>query len=194
MNYLTVVNKTNLITDDYFNDLELVDCKDVLGDTVQLEKETYNSYLKLKKYMEQLNIVIEIDSAFRSLDEQQKIIDDYTDKYGLEYVKTHVAKVRTSEHHTGLCLDLALIVDGKKCVDPDELYPHEEIFSIIHQYLNEFGFILRYPKGKEGITGYSYEPWHIRYVGIKNAKIIFGNNLTLEEYILQYKKEVDFHA
>ena len=188
MNYLTVVNKTNLITDDFYNHLELVDCQDVLGDIIQIEKETYNSYVKLKKYLEQLNIVVEIDSAYRSLDKQQKVIDNYTKKYGLEYVKTHVAAVRTSEHHTGLCLDLALVIDGKKYYDPVKLQPYEDIFLIIHQHLSEFGFILRYPKGKEDITGYSYEPWHIRYVGVQNAKVIFKKNLTLEEYITQYKK------
>ena len=185
MNYLIVVNKTNLITNDYFNDLELVYCKDVLGDTVQLEKETYNSYVKLKKYLEQLNIIVEIDSAFRSLEEQQRIIDEYTVKYGQEYVDTHVAPIRTSEHHTGLAIDLALIVNGKKCIDPDELFPHEDIYLSIHKHLSKYGFILRYPKAKENITGYNYEPWHIRYVGEDIANYIYKNNLTLEEYLLE---------
>jgi D-alanyl-D-alanine carboxypeptidase len=58
-----------------------------------------------------------------------------------------------------------------------------EIFKIIHKALAKYGFILRYPKGKEDITGYSYEPWHIRYVGVKYAKEIYKKAITLEEYL-----------
>lgn len=190
MNYLVMVNKTNLIDDYYFDDLELVECKDVLGDLVQLEKKTYDSYLKLKKYLASLNIFVAIDSAYRSIEDQQKIIDDYTLKYGYDYVKKYVAPIRTSEHHTGLALDLALIVDGKKLIDPDKLFEYENIFLIIHNYLSKYGFILRYPKGKEYITGYNYEPWHIRYVGKEVADNIYNNNLTLEEYVLKHNKKI----
>lgn len=59
----------------------------------------------------------------------------------------------------------------------------EKIYLEIHKHLNKFGFILRYPKEKEEITGYNYEPWHIRYVGKEAADIIYKNNLTLEEYV-----------
>ena len=58
-----------------------------------------------------------------------------------------------------------------------------EIFSKVHQKLTKYGFILRYPEGKDDITGYSYEPWHFRYVGEKDAKKISEKNLTLEEYL-----------
>ena len=58
-----------------------------------------------------------------------------------------------------------------------------EIFSKIHTFLSDYGFILRYMKGKEDITGYSYEPWHFRYVGIKAAKKIYQKGITLEEYL-----------
>lgn len=58
----------------------------------------------------------------------------------------------------------------------------KDIYEKLHKYLSNFGFILRYPKGKEKITGYSFEPWHLRYVGCETAKIIYENNITLEEY------------
>lgn len=183
MDYLVIVNKQNLIEDSYLNELDLVESIDAEDNVVKVEKTTYEAYLKLKEFLKTINIFVEIDSAYRSLKHQQEIIDDYTIKYGEEYVKTHVAQIRTSEHHTGLAIDLSLVVDGKKCIDPDELYPHEDIFLEIHKHISKFGFILRYPNGKEDITGYSYEPWHIRYVGEEVADYIYKNDLTLEEYL-----------
>ena len=188
MNYLIVINKSNLIDASYFDNLELVECDDVLGEIISVEKETYAAYLKLKKFLKTKNIFIELDSAYRSIEEQQRIIDDYTIKYGIDYVNKYVAPIKTSEHHTGLAIDLALVVNGKKLIKNVDLFANENIYLEIHKYLSDFGFILRYPKGKENITGYNYEPWHIRYVGIENARFISSNNLTLEEYMIQYNK------
>ena len=191
MNYLIIVNKSHLIDASYFDNLELVKCDDVLGKTISVEKETYAAYLKLKKFLKTKNIFIELDSAYRSIEEQQRIIDDYTIKYGIDYVNKYVAPIKTSEHHTGLAIDLALVVNGKKLIENEDLFANENIYLEIHKYLSDFGFILRYPKGKENITGYNYEPWHIRYVGIENARFISSNNLTLEEYMIQCNNGVD---
>ena len=191
MNYLIIVNKSHLIDASYFDNLELVKCEDVLGETISVEKETYAGYLKLKKFLKTKNIFIELDSAYRSIEEQQRIIDDYTIKYGIDYVNKYVAPIKTSEHHTGLAIDLALVVNGKKLIENEDLFANENIYLEIHKYLSDFGFILRYPKGKENITGYNYEPWHIRYVGIENARFISSNNLTLEEYMIQCNNGVD---
>ena len=189
MNYLIVVNKDKVLDTSYFEELKLVDCKDVLGDSIKVEEKTYENYLKLKMYLEKIGIFVELDSGFRSIEEQQRIIDDFTNKYGKEYVDKYVAPIGTSEHHTGLALDLALIVDGKKCIENDELFANEEIFKTIHKHLARFGFILRYPKNKEKITGYDYEPWHIRYVGKDVAEKIYLENITLEEYLANYKND-----
>ena len=187
MNYLTIVNKSNLIKDSYYKDLILVVCKDAFGNDVSVEKVTYNAYIALKKCLETIGIFVELSSAYRSIEQQQEIIDEYAIKYGMNYVKKYVAPIRTSEHHTGLALDLTLVINGKKCSNNEEAFMYEEIYLEIHKYLSDFGFILRYPKGKENITGYLYEPWHIRYVGKKVADLIYKNNLTLEEYILKYR-------
>ena len=82
-----IINKSNLIDASYFDNLELVECDDVLGETISVEKETYAAYLKLKKFLKTKNIFVELDSAYRSVEEQQRIIDDYTIKYGIDYVK-----------------------------------------------------------------------------------------------------------
>ena len=92
MNYLVVVNKSNLINEDYYKDLELVKCEDILGDIISVEKKTYEAYVKLKDYLKTKNIIIELDSAYRSIEEQQIIIDDYKVKYGLDYVKKYKHK------------------------------------------------------------------------------------------------------
>ena len=72
--------------------------------------------------------------------------------------------------------------NGNFAITNDELYAEDERFKIVHKYLKECGFILRYHNGKEEITKYSYEPWHIRYVGEKIAKECAYKNIVLEEY------------
>lgn len=186
MNYLVLVNKENKIKDHYFKTVELKDTFDVLGDQIQIEKKTLDAYTGLKNFLKNQGIVVAIDSSYRSLEEQQEIIDDFEIKYGSEYVKKYVAPIKSSEHHTGLAIDLSIQVDRKFLIENDDLMAHEEIFLNIHSYLHQFGFILRYPKGKEKITGYSYEPWHIRYVGVLPATIMYQNNLTLEEYLTKF--------
>ena len=189
MDYLIVVNKSNLIDTSFFNNLELVECVDVFGEIISVERETYKAYLKLKKFLKTKNIFIELDSAYRSIEEQQRIINDHTVEYGIDFVNKYVAPVRASEHHTGLALDLALVDEERKSIENEGSFANENIYLEIHKYLSDFGFILRYPKGKENITGYDYEPWHIRFVGIENAKNIANNNLTLEEYVIRYNKK-----
>lgn len=186
MNYLTLVNKENLIKDNYFKCLELIDYHDVLSAPIKVEKATLESYLQLKNFLEKKNIEIGIDSSYRTIEEQQKIIDEFELKYGEEYTKKYVASVRTSEHHTGLAVDLSIKVNNEFLIESKDLMINENIYLEIHKYLKDFGFILRYPKEKENITGYSYEPWHIRYVGKIPAKIIYENNLCLEEYLNSY--------
>ena len=88
----------------------------------------------------------------------------------------------SSEHQTGLAFDVAFIRNNEYSLIALETDP-EIKWLLKNAY--KYGFILRYPKDKENITGYSYEPWHYRFVGIKLAKMLYKNNLTLEEY---YKK------
>jgi D-alanyl-D-alanine carboxypeptidase len=183
VDYLVLVNNSIAADDAYFDDLSLVNCTNILDESILVEEKTYNEYLKLRGFLKTKNIFIELDSGYRSLEQQQEIINEFTRKKGKEYTKKHVAPISKSEHHTGLALDIALIVNGIKYYENEDLFNFEEIFLEIHKYLSKFGFIFRYPKGKEKITGYDYEPWHIRYVGYKPAEDIYMNNLTLEEYL-----------
>ena len=186
MNYTILVNRDNPLKDRYFNYVELVEYENYEKKKIRVEKTTLNAYLKLKDFLEDNNIFIGIDSAYRDIKEQEMLIDFYREKYGDAYVSNYVAPTKKLEHHTGLAIDLSIKVNNKFIYDEDELLENEDIFFNIHKHLYKFGFILRYPKKKEKITGYNYEPWHIRYVGLVPAKIIYENNLSLEEYLCDY--------
>ena len=186
MNCFVLVNKENKIKDKYYENLKLVDTLNVLDEKIKVEEETYKAYLELKKFLEEKDIIIGIDTSYRDEKEQQEIWDDFLEKKGLDYCNNYVAPVGYSEHHTGLAIDISIKKDGKFLIDNGDLFKYDDEFKKIHPYLKEFGFILRYPLGKESITGYNYEPWHIRYVGTVAANIIYENNLTLEEYLTKF--------
>ena len=184
-----LVNKENKIKENYFNKVKRITIKDINNIDIQIEEETYNKFLKLKDYLLEQNIKVGINSAYRSLEEQQETYVEFVEKYGEEYASKAVAPVGYSEHHTGLAIDLCVVLDNEvptDKADEEEKEKKEAVYQEIHKHLKDFGFILRYPKGKENITGYPYEPWHIRYVGKFVAKLIYENNFTLEEYLTKY--------
>ena len=126
---------------------------------------------------------------YRSVKEQQKLWDEWSVEKGIDYVTNYVAVPGYSEHHTGLAVDICLKIDGELVYENDDMLKEEEIFAKIHEKLADYGFILRYLKGKDDFTGYSYEPWHLRYVGsVKVAKEIAEKGITLEEYLDSTKK------
>lgn len=169
--YLILVNKENKMPNYW--DAELVEVVNCFNETIKVEKETYNHYLNLKKDLKDKNIDIIIESSYRSIEEQQQILEQY-DEYA--------AVPGYSEHHTGLAIDICVYVDNKLIYENDDMLKLEDLFRQIHSSLACHGFILRYPKGKENITGYKYEPWHFRYVG-ECAKEIMDRGLTLEEFL-----------
>lgn len=183
-----LVNKENLIPDDYINTINLVEVLDANGKKVKVEEKTYEAYMKLKEFLETKNIIVGITSAYRSLKDQEDVYHDFVNRYGEDYASKFVAPVGASEHHTGLAVDIDIKVDGAFLDSNVEMVRCEPIYLQIHKYLKDFGFILRFPKNKENITGYPYEAWHIRYVGKDIAEEIYDNDLTLEEYVEKHKK------
>lgn len=182
-----LINKDNKIKDNYLNKINLVQTKDIYKNDIKVEEETYNAYLQLQDFLQKENINIAITSAYRTLEEQQATLEEFIEKYGEEYAYKAVAPVGTSEHHTGLAIDISVILNGEKPTDKadeEEKILKEKTYQEIHKHLHKFGFILRYPKGKEEITGYMYEPWHLRYVGKELAETLYnnGNWITIEEY------------
>ena len=120
------------------------------------------------------NINIFLSSGFRSYDYQKQIYNNYCSIYGSDTADTFSARPGNSEHQTGLAIDVN-IIDDSFTGTPEAIW--------IENHCWEYGFILRYPQGKQSITGYKYEPWHIRYVGTEMSKKIHdAGNITLEEY------------
>ena len=182
--YLVLVNKDHPISEDYIKSVTLCDIYDVeSGGTLQVEKKTYEAFEALSKELKEHGVEIGVNSAYRSVEEQQRIMDDFTEKYGKEYAEKTVAIPGTSEHHTGLSVDIVPKVNGEWVIENEDMMKEITIFEKVHAYLPEYGFILRYPEGKEDITGYEYAPWALRYVGVEAAKEITEKGLTLEEYV-----------
>lgn len=182
----TLINKDNKIKESFYKRVNFIDIKDIDGNDIKIEKETYEHYLELQEFLKTKNIIIGIDSAYRSEQRQSELYQEFIEKYGKEYADKIVAPVGTSEHHSGLAIDLAL-KSNNVYLDADMVHEDQEpIYKELHKHLKDFGFILRYPEGKEHITGYPYEPWHIRYVGKFVAKIIYEKNYTLEEYLTDF--------
>lgn len=90
-----------------------------------------------------------------------------------------------SEHHTGLAIDITDVFWENKTEELEKTDTYQWMSAHCHEY----GFIVRYPKGKEKITGYEYEPWHYRYVGVKAATYIMEHDLCLEEFLDLYKEQ-----
>lgn len=182
--YFVLVNKENKLPENWKNIITLAEEKDTEGSTIYVEKKALEQFYKLREELLNEGIDIELDSTYRSVEEQQQIWDEFTEEYGIDYVKKYVAVPGFSEHHTGLAIDVCLIIDGKVVNDNDEMIAQKEIFSKIHKKLAKYGFILRYLEGKEDITGYGYEPWHFRYIDdVQIATEIMNSGITLEEYL-----------
>ena len=188
--YLVLVNKYSQLPDDWEKNVELVSTQDAWGDEIKVEKEAFEQFKKLKEEVDtdlkELNTTIELDSTYRSVKEQQKLWDDWSKdpEKGIDYVRKFVAVPGYSEHHTGLAIDICLKKDGKLVYDNDEMIAEREIFAKVHAKLSKYGFILRYLEDRDAITGYAYEPWHLRYVGDKKiAKEIMDKDITFEEYL-----------
>ena len=187
IDYMVLVNKTHKLPDDWEEKLETVHITNSVGDDVEVEKKAYDAYLELKAALEKEGVYVDLDSARRSVADQQRIMDEFTEQYGADYAAKTVAKPGFSEHHTGLALDLYLIIDGKDIVENEDMIQYPEIWATIHEKLPEYGFILRYLEGKEYITGYGYEPWHIRYLDNPEiAKEITDKGTTFEQYLGAY--------
>jgi len=122
-------------------------------------------------------------SGYRSYDIQTSLFNRYVEANGIEKANKFSAKPGQSEHQTGLAMDVTSeVVNNQLTESFGETADGKWLASNAHK----FGFIIRYPKGKENITGYQYEPWHLRYVGKDIAKKIYDLNITLEEYFKDY--------
>ena len=182
--YMILVNEENCLPDNFESTIELIDVENAIGEKYQIEKKTYHAFLRLREdVLKNHGIQSELISVYRTVATQQNTFDQYIKDFGLEYAKTYVALPGCSEHHTGFAIDVSFLVDGKIIRGIPNLLAAEDLFRVVQDKLPEYGFILRYPKGKEAITKIGYEPWHFRYIdSAEIAKEITDKGICFEEY------------
>lgn len=139
-----------------------------------LETICYTQFQKLSSAAAKEDLSIWIGSGYRSYHDQEIIYENYVKSDGKEMADTYSARPGYSEHQTGLVID---------CNTIDDAFGATPEAAWLAQHAHEYGFIIRYPQGKEDITGYKYEPWHIRYVGSKVATKLYKTGQCLEEYL-----------
>lgn len=203
-NYEILVNKTHKIDDQYFKEIiepSIVEVDPTKNNEIvyktfgikenktYLEKETAKHYKEMKEYAGKNGIILGITSGYLSFEQQEVKYNYFLEKKGIEFTKKSACLPGYSEHNTGLAMDCDIFRNGRWAgIAPDKDGNINKETAWLHTILHKFGFILRYPKGKEAITEMKFEPWHIRYVGKDLAKYIFENNLTLEEYYEEKSK------
>ncbi len=153
---IILVNRKNPLPQDYGEGLDMA---------------AYSAYVDMKKAS---GCDMEIVSGFRSYEKQQEVFDYWCEVDGEERAKTYSALPGYSEHQTGLAMDISSL---------EQSYADTDEGKWLAENCWKYGFIIRYPKGKTDITGYIWEPWHVRYLGKSTAKLVHDSGLTLEEFL-----------
>ena len=191
--YLTLVNKEHPCGADYVpENLSPIPAELTLyGKEVQMES---TAALAAEALVRELHAEgfedIRVTSGYRDYAYQQVLFNtylgnemakhpDWTEAQCRAEVLTYSALPGESEHQTGLCMDLI----STQNVALDETFADNPAYAWLTENAHNFGFILRYPKGDEETTGYTYEPWHYRFVGVEAATKIYNKGQTLEEYL-----------
>lgn len=184
---LLLVNKKHPIDEAYRpKDLKKVKygAPDRAEETHYMRAEAAAAFQHMVEDAAKDGIELKMTTAYRSYDFQKMLFESYVEKEGEEKANTYSAKPGQSEHQTGLSVDVSSpSVDYQLSNDYGKTKEGEWVAAHAHEY----GFILRFPKGKEDVTGYQFEPWHLRYVGLLAAKEIYEQKLTLEEYLTENK-------
>jgi D-alanyl-D-alanine carboxypeptidase len=181
---LIVVNRWNELPEDY--SVELTE----LSNGQKVDSRIYPYLQEMFDAARAEDVYPVVREGYRTAEEQQEILDDKIQSYinqGYSQVKAErtakewVALPGTSEHQLGIAVDIN--ADKSKC-------SNEDVYGWLAENAYKYGFVLRYPPGKQKITGTSYEPWHYRYVGEEAAKEIYERGICLEEYFKQMIEEV----
>ena len=140
----------------------------------KVNKEALEALKEMQADCQAIGLNIPLVSGYRSFETQEKLYGNYVKRDGEKIANTYSAKPGESEHQTGLSFDVGKV---------DSSFANTKEAKWIDENAYLYGFIVRYPKNKTNITGYIYEPWHIRYLGKKTAKMVYESKLTLEEYL-----------
>ncbi len=172
-----IVNKYYKLSKDYEpDDLTKIDSKFASGSNQRLRKEAAIKFEEMTAEALKNGYKIYAGSTYRSYDYQLGLYNRYVAKDGFDEAETYSARAGYSEHQLGLAVD---IINGKW----EYLSENDEEYEWLIDNSYKYGFILRYPRGKEYITGYVFEDWHFRYLGIDLATKVYNSKLTYDEYV-----------
>jgi LAS superfamily LD-carboxypeptidase LdcB len=181
---LILVNKYYKIDSSFVNELDTLSLDCSVRSGIKMQKNAKEAFEKLCKDAKDQGYIIKGSSGYRSYETQKQIYNSYLRSDTLANVDTYSARAGHSEHQTGYAID---VTNNKLSYDDFGATSEYQWAKInIHKY----GFIIRYTKDNQYITGYKDEPWHLRYVGIDVATYIYQNDLTLEEYLLNNKEKL----
>lgn len=174
-----LINKYRYLDKDFRpSDLSKINSKYCSEEGMKASKLAINAFIKMYNAAQKDGMELIINSGYRSYEDQEDVSKTYLKLYGQGYVDKFVAKPGFSEHQTGLCFDIG----SRK----SNVFANSKEYEWMLKNAHKYGFILRFPKKYESITGFRSEPWHFRYVGKKIAKEIYDNDITLEEYYARY--------
>lgn len=179
-NIKVIVNKYYYLPSNFVPD-DLVTIGNGYGSGT-IRKEVYEAFKRLSNDAKIENLNIYISSGYRSYETQDRIYNNYLKIDPKNIVDTYSARAGFSEHQTGLAIDVNSISDS---------FVNTKEYQWLSKNAYKYGFILRYPKDYINLTGYKFEPWHYRYVGIDIAKYIEEHNITYDEYYEYYLKDKD---
>lgn len=171
-----LVNKYYKLSSDYeASDLTIINSKYALG-TQKLRYEAAKKFEEMASAMEEENLKIYAGSTYRSFSYQEGLYNRYVKQDGFAEAETYSARAGYSEHQLGLAVDII----GSNW---NYLSENDKEYTYLINNSYKYGFILRYPKGKEYVTGYVFEDWHFRYLGVELATKVYNSNLTYDEYV-----------
>ena len=192
LNYLLIVNEEHpydfTSAYDIFLQKDLIYVSDVYGYATPIEHAAYLAFSQLQVALKEKGMTIGLYSAYRTKEDQQAVYDYYANLPGWSE-SNKVLKPGYSEHHTGLLLNVLILYPDENgdyvwYTETAERQQTIPFFKTLHESLADYGFIDRYPAGKEKVTGVPCEPYEIRFVGTSQiAHEIMDNNLCLEEYV-----------
>ena len=141
--YLILVNPFHKIPEFYFDNLELVEMCGYDNELFRVEKSAAQQFRELERATSAKGIPILLSSAYRSVEKQRQIKEEFTAEYGEDYAKRYVAEPGCSEHHTGLALDFVAKIRGKWLIENDEIISRASELQPVYDLLPKYGFILR---------------------------------------------------
>ncbi len=178
--YAVLVNKFHVLPEAYeVGTIKTFSSTYAYG-TVKAEETCYNAFIEMAKSAKEDDITLILTSGYRTRESQTSIYDDMKNSKGADYADQYAARPGSSEHETGLALDI-LTYNAYT-----ETFKTTKAYEWLHAHAHEFGFIERYEEGKEYLTGYSAESWHYRYIGVDLAKKVKEEGITYDEYYAFY--------